>query len=552
MNAPHDDAYYESLMAEIDADIDVELRAKTDSETDEVLQMHYVTGRPLAECALKAGKSLNDRKWWVAPQDLNDDSQYNNRVDFIGTVGNRREPYDNPLTRMAMTAAACVQFPVNTAMLHLCGVFSAALIRRFHYLRFGGEKKPPGLYTICAQPPSAGKSPINSYFVSPIRRAIAEENDRNEPMRMLIANELQKLEHELAKKPSREVAERIADKRRELESVRKYDFGYTDVTPEALEESASKQDGRFSIVSDEAEGVTVLVGLNYSNGNGNLGLVLGGFDGGTQKSGRIGRQGIDSRLVGAVAVMSQESTVAAILRTGRDENGSRGVCERFWLLDEPNIIGERDAHKYTPIDHAIYDEYKSLINAICSQASDVAITISTEADNFLKDYQNAILPFIRDGGKYNDELMRGVIGKATTQICKMATVLHCAREWSPSGRRSTVIELRDVQQASDMYTQMLKCFASSAEDQNVAGEKIEMRACEYKLKQIITAKDSPKSQISFADFCNGLTRIKPFINQRKGHRKYCETKLIPLMVESGHIVYDSERKVIFINPFLRV
>ncbi len=537
------DEQYDPLMAEIDSFVGI---AGLD---EKIMQESQITGRPLAECALKHNLSLNDKKWWMTPKDLNDDSS-SSKVDFVGTAGNKSEPYDNLLVRMAKTVSACVQFPVNTTLLHGCGIFSAAMIRKFSYLRFGQEKKPVGLYTIAAQPPSSGKSPTNSYFVSPIRKAIAEENEENEPFRLILTSEINKLEAAMKKKPSRELAESINDKKRALDQVRKYDFGYTDVTPEALEESASKQDGRFSIVSDEAEGVTVLVGINYNNGNANLGVVLGGWDGGQQKSGRIGRPGIDSRLFGAVAVMAQESTVAAILRTGRNENGSRGVCERFWILDEPNIIAERNAFNYTPVDKEIYDEYKATINAICAEKMEISLTISHEADLFLKEYQSGTNPYIRDGGKYSDDLMRGVIGKSDTQICKMASVLHCAREWSPSGKRSTVIGLNDLTQAADMYTQMLKCFASSAEDQNIAGEKIEMRACEYKLKQIISAKDSPKNQLNFAEFCDRLKRTKPFVG-RKNFRRHCRSNLIPLMVESRHLVFDAENDVVFINPYLK-
>ena len=37
--------------------------------------------------------------------------------------------------------------------------------------------------------------------------------------------------------------------------------------------------------------------------------------------------------------------------------------------------------------------------------------------------------------------MRGVIGKAETQICKIAATLHIAKEWSPKGKKNHEISV---------------------------------------------------------------------------------------------------------------
>ena len=101
-----------------------------------------------------------------------------------------------------------------------------------------------------------------------------------------------------------------------------------------------------------------------------------------------------------------------------------------------------------------------------------------------------------------------------------------------------------------MYMQMVRCFVKAAEDQNVGGEMMEMRAAEYKLKKIITDKNEPNLSISFEKFCDNLKGSKPFFG-RKNHRTLCKEKLIPMLVESKHIVFCAETKTIYINPRLR-
>lgn len=540
---------YDPVMAEIDAMVGI-------GDLDEkVLEESRVTGRPIAECALKRGLNMADSKWWGQPEDLNGDSEQS-KINFTADQNNKAKIYDNPLARMAHAISDCVQFPFNTTFLHGCGILSAAMIRKFCYVSFK-SKKHIGLYTVAAQPPSSGKSPTNDYFSVPIISKIDEMNSNNEPMRMLIGLDVERLERELGKAhkmppgQARDLAEQLIAKRRELESVAAYGFGHTDATPEALEEVASRQYGRFSIISDEAEGVSVLTGANYgTSGQANLGVVLKGWDGGHQNSARIGRPGYKGRLYGAVAVLAQESTVAAILKTGRNENGSRGVCERFWILDEPNWLGEKDPDKYIPLDIRVNEEYTAMVQAVVMQNDPVEFELSNESIEFIKSIKRGLIPYIRDGGKYSDELMRSVLGKCDSQICKMASVLHCAKEWAPSGKRSKVIQVYEVAHAANMYMQMVRCFVSAAEEQNLGGEMTDMRVAAYKLKQIVTNKEEPKLSLPFGEFCDKLKRTKPFLG-RKNHRKSCREKLIPKLIESNYIVFCKTTETVFINPRVR-
>lgn len=535
------DAGYDPVLAEIDAFIGI-----GDLE-DQVIQESQVTGRPLAECAMKRGLNLNDAKWWDNPKDLNDDTAIG-RPDMIGQ-------YDNVISRMARAVARCVQFPESTSMLHACGIISTAMVRHFFYVRFG-SKKPVGLYTAAAQPAGTGKSPTNDYLVDPIAKKIIEINESNKPMMMAAAKDLARLKEEFAKNKvemrDRELADRIITKENELAECSPYEYAYTDATPEALEEVAARQHGRFTIVTDEAEGVSVLVGANYNKSGAmpNLGLMLKGWDGGQQKSARIGRPGYSGRLYGAVAVLAQESTVAAILKTGRSENGSRGACERFWLLDEQNIIDKKDHEKYTPIPREVSQEYAAMVESIVSQKFDVEFTFSKTSEDYLRSVIKSLHPHICDGGKWSDELMRGVISKADTQICKMASVLHVGKQFVPGGQRSTEIQMPEVMHATFMYMQMIKSFGAAAEQQNIGGEMPYLRAASQRMREFIRDLKSPKSQISFVDFCESIKNRKPFFGG-KNHRKQCKDKWIHLMIDARHVVFDAKNGIVFINPKLR-
>lgn len=543
----YDDYYgdqpnYDPLLAEIDSFIGV-------GDLDEqLIQESQVTGRPLAECALKRGLNLHDPKWWDNPKDLNDDTDIG-RPDMIGK-------YDqNIISRMSRAVARCVQFPEATTMLHACGVISTAMIRHFFYVRFG-SKKPIGLYTAAAQPAGSGKSPTNDYLVGPIAAKIMNINDQNKPMMMAAAKDLARLKDEFTKNKielkDRELADRILTKEHELAEASPYEYGYTDATPEALEEIAARQHGRFSIVTDEAEGVSVLVGANYNKPGAmpNLGLMLKGWDGGQQKSARIGRPGYSGRLYGAVAVLAQQSTVAAILRTGRSENGSRGACERFWLLDEKNILDKKDHDNFYPVPDDIAKEYAALAEAIVTQKFDVEFTFSKQSEDYLRSVIKSLHPHICDGGKWSDELMRGTISKADTQICKMASVLHAGKEYAPGGTRSKEIQLPEVMHATYMYMQMIKSFGAAAEDQNIGGEMPYLRAASQRMREFIRDLKQPKSQITFVEFCESIKNRKPFFGG-KAHRKQCKDKWIHLLIDARHIIFDGKTGMIHINPKLK-
>lgn len=542
-NDTNDNAAMAAELESLFQSVDMAPRSEIESKA---MDEQQITGEPLSIIAHKYNLDLRDARWWSAPLDLNDDINQG-KMDLIGA-------YKNPLCDMAKAVALNVQFPFNTTFLHILGVVSSATIRHFSYKSRYGSLKHCGLYTLGAQPPSTGKSPTNKYIVDAIKHYTDIDNEKNAPMRMLIADEVERLEKEFKKSKianeKKHLAERIIAKKKELILISEYTWGTTDATAEAIEECAAKQGGRFSIVSDEAEALSVVFGLNYgSTGLANLGFVLKGFDGGDQLTLRVGRQGYKGTVVGSVAVLAQESTVSKVLSAGRDGGGSRGICERFLILSEPNIIHQKDHRKISKIPDHIERSYAEMIAAIVNTRIDTSLTFSDEALEFVVTILEGLQVHIIDGGKYANELMRGVIGKAETQIYKIASVLHIAKEWSPPFNKRTEVQVAEVSAASQIYVQLMRSFVDTAQDEGVAGQVLELRVIAKKFKAILSDAKKPRQIIKYSDFADNLKNTLPFTNV-KGLRKYMRN-LIPQIQMSSFAIYDEKTSSFFINPKLK-
>lgn len=503
---------------------------------------------PLQCVAYKRGKPMQDPKWWTVPNDLGGD-QDDTKIDLI-------KNYQNPLVDMARAVSGAIQFPLNTAFLHGCGTFSAALIRKFKFMRYG-EKQHIGLYTIAAQPPSSGKTAVNKKFLGPIKSLIEENNKKSAPQLLVAQMQLNKFESELNKNiegaAAQEAAQKVIDARERVDYLSPYILGATNATPEGLEMCAAKQRGIFSIITDEAEGATVVFGDAYSKGGSSpsLDIILHGWDGGMQLTLRAGRPGYMGELYGAVAVLAQEGTIPMILSAGRTAAGtSRGAAERFWLLMEPNIMHLRNEKNAKPIDGWVTEQYQKLCANVVNEQFDQVLEFSAESVAYLMDISEGFQPQMADGKRYGDDFMRSVVGKHQIQICKMASVLHVAKEWAPTGNRSTTIQKPEVMQASYMYTQMLKIFMGAVEANGLGGDMPAVIDGAKKLAEFVKDRYEPTSEITLQKFRDSV-RGRSVFKKHKKLQNYIETSVLPELEKNGYIVYDRDKKVIFINPRVR-
>jgi hypothetical protein len=96
------------------------------------------------------------------------------------------------LSRYAIAAARAVQFPINTSFMHLLGCVASAMTRNFSVEYYHSEL-PVSLYVVTSQPPSAGKTAINSMHMNPVKIEydnLSKKMDRRLLLLMLIASRL--------------------------------------------------------------------------------------------------------------------------------------------------------------------------------------------------------------------------------------------------------------------------------------------------------------------------------------------------------------------------
>lgn len=515
---------------------------------NEIIMEANARNVPPVRVAFDLGFPVIAQKWWRTPVVLDDNDLTYTGLNLMGASR-------NVLTDFAKAVATTMQFRVDSVYLHGLGVVSSAMVKNFRYLRFG-IPKPPGLYTISSQPSGAGKSGVNGYLVDPVRRAVDEHNDHNEPKREEIKLRLDGLIKERAGKKC-STAQRvqlgidIKSVRDELEPYAKYVYGVNDATPEGLEEKCvAVNNGVFTVVSDEAEAITVLIGANYSEGNANLGIMLSGWEGGHQHSLRTGRDGYYGYVYGAIAVLAQKSVIDAILSAGRGTGGggSRGAAERFLAISEPDNFDNMDAHTYTPIDIDAKHAYTETIRNIFLQ-DPVELEFSLAGIHELNTVKARLINMVKTGGRYNDPFMQSVAIKGDVQVAKIATVLHALENWKPHGNRAKVIDVEHIRQAEHTFFQCLKSFEVAADERGVAGKKTEINALIKKFKSMAQDKKYWAKPVKTANFCDSVKTNSPF----KGKQKVVSfiKSLLPELERLNYIVYDKAKDEIFINPMLR-
>lgn len=515
--------------------------------TNEILERANIRNVPPARVALEMGLPIVNVAWWRSPVILDEqESHYRG----LGLMGETR----NVLTDFAYSIAQTMQFRIDSIYLHGLGVVSSAMIKNFRYLRFG-IPKPPGLYTIASQPSGSGKSGVNNYLVGPIRAAVSEFNENNKAAREATKLALDDKIKERAKKGTGQnqriaLGEDILKIEEKYKSLAEYVYGATDATPEALEEKCvTPNNGIFSVVSDEAEAVTVLIGANYSEGQANLGIMLSGWEGGHQHSLRVGRQGFRGDVFGAIAVLAQKSVIDAILNAGREAAGvSRGAAERFLAISEPDNFDNMDAHSYTPIDKELMRQYSQTVRNIFLQDY-IELQFSEEAVFELNSVKSRLIAMVKTGGKYSQTFMQSVAIKGDVQVAKIATVLHALHEWRPLGDRGTIIDVKYIKQAEYTFFKCLKSFEIAADQQGVAGKQTEINAMIKKIKTMAQDKKYLNKPVKVPNFIDNIKTNVPF-KGKKGVINSIKT-LLPELERLNYVVYDKDQELIYMNPLLR-
>ena len=456
--------------------------------------------------------------------------------------------------KLARNIANSVQFPEASAYMHFIGCVSSAMLGRFT-VEYHGTEQPTALYVVTSQPPSTGKSAINSLAIAPMICEVERINEQRKKERKKVMAKLKGVEKELKSERSGTELGALYEEKEELEEKLEklcdIVFPVSDTTPEGLAKINNRQ-GNFAVISDEATSINSLLGLTYANSDrkSNSELVLKAWDSGHVS---IARANADNNMsfiaLGCMSVIAQDETINGIMDAGAR---GIGVSERFLLVREQTFLGKRkfvDENgdlEYTPVDKTLKAQYFQLVHNIMTEQN-VVLKPSKGAMRVLNLARQELEPDLADGGKYSHTMLRGALGKMDKQVIRIASVLHVIRNWfneNGTPQKSREIEMETMQEALVIFGELSKTYINAANASGYAGDEAEMT----KLIEIIIRVSKPGKGVTNARaIYESARKVRPFVGQA-GIMKRIEEKLLPMLEERNYVCCVG--KSVYVNPCL--
>lgn len=457
------------------------------------------------------------------------------------------------ITRYSVAAARAVQFPVSTSFMHLLGCVASAMTRNFSVEYYGSEL-PVSLYVVTSQPPSAGKTAINSMHMNPIK---IEYDNLSKKMEKEIVKinirieDLMKAYKEATNQNAKAIiGDDIAKEKEKLESLYTITYPLTDATPEAVQHQAIHEGGFFNLISDEASVLNTCLGLSYGKdgGKSNAEVILKGWDGGFVGSARVGRGVSSGYVLGNISVIAQDESIDAILSAGDRGNG---LSERFLMLREQSMLGyrehwdvENDCPVSKPMPKELKAEYARFVHNLV--ASDkVVFSLAKESQRMIGLLRNQWEKNFLPGGKWDHVLLRGAMGKADKQIIRLSAIFHAAENWCDGGRRSKTIGEEHISRAISVYDALTKTFTDAVESNGYAGEKSEIDVVAEKLR---TAAQKGKTNVTVKWLYDSLKNVRPFKGIPHIYDRL-KSNVLPSLEEDGYCVFLNN--TVYLNPRLK-
>jgi len=497
------------------------------------IEMEGVASAILSDKSRASGISL-----WPEPRPIND---IEHGYDNIRVFDKSR---NDLLSKMSLAISEQMQFPVDSVFLHGLGVMASAMTKSFKY-EYYGSTSPVTIYVVTAQPPSTGKSGVNGAFFHPVRIAFDDFNDKQKRKRGKIEGKLISLKKDIKSAPKNEIetlARELDKLEDQLETTPIYSYSVSDSTPEALTELALKQNGLFNVISDEGTAITSLLGSTYSSDKNktNAEAILKGWDGEYISSARVLRGHTKGFIRGSVAVLAQDEAVQTILELAVRGNG---VAERFFLLREKNMLGERDHTKFKGIDNSLKSSYSMLISKLVHN-DDFTFKISPAGMKLIVAVKIEYEPLMADNKEFSSSLLRGVAGKMDKRVLKTACVLHVAEHWNSKGGPDT-ISAKTIQWAINICKALMSAYQRTATSSGFVGSDAE---CQKVIEAMIRYMNRGKMTTTPSQLRDNVKNIAIFKDIPK-LSSHLSVDVIPRLVEMGYCCVV--KKQIYINPRLR-
>lgn len=363
----------------------------------------------------------------------------------------------------ASQVASNRQFPTETAhLVALCVASQAASAA--YCVDSNGKRMPIGLYCLGEQPPGSAKTSAVEDLQGGIMEAVAEVN-----------------------KKRKEVLKRIAESERdnkgklnpqEIEDMEKNHIikaPMTDVTAESIDKNLTQSRGWFMLASTEKALIGSLIAGNYSDGKSNKDILLKGFNGEWHASDRVTRNGFYGRPHGSMLAISQEGTIDEVLKSS---SGS-GLCERFLMILEGNMMGFRDPYKYGG-DTGKIRHFNNVTKSLFSDVTDMdidnmkSVKVGKKAHKMVIDQMADIEPSLADGEKYATTMFRGIWSKMHTQMFKIAATIHLTE----GKTEKQEIDEETMMISIAVVKEILRGMIQLCEVKGISGKNVELSALE--------------------------------------------------------------------------
>ncbi len=352
------------------------------------------------------------------------------------------------LLQAADEVARFAKVPLMAPAISGLGVLAVSIGKKAVIVEREGLEHNPTFFFVLVAGTGERKSPVFSYMVKPLDdwERLQERDHKQELLSAKHHNDLKDNLISVAKKSaSKEGAnlEAIAEQIGELEQQKrlipiKPSLFTTDTTEEKLFQKMHARDETYAMMSAESRKfMESLMGSGRSGDGTGDNLYLSGFSGDKVTRDRVGSGDGGEELVMYkpclnVAVMVQPDKYLA-MANHKDLRAS-GLVARLWPVWLPSLVGTRletlnesglEWERLTPF----YQQITGFINAV-QPLNDQGDTIQhkavlSEAAKVARlDLANKIELAMSDDGVLAD--VRDIAAKSTSQVCKLALLLHLA------------------------------------------------------------------------------------------------------------------------------
>ncbi len=214
----------------------------------------------------------------------------------------------------------------------------------------------------------------------------------------------------------------------------------TDATEQRLIQKMYERNGTFSVLSGEGRPAFDSILGKYS-GNGHTGdaVYLSGISGDTITRDRVGADGIAEEKIiyhpclNACLMIQPDKYLEVATHKTLRESGALARIWPVWL--KPKFGTRLEQEDDEGLDIAAFTSFNKMVKEILDHKTKKdekgrdkphKVRLSPEATTLRRELHNEIETLQGEGGEYED--VRDIASKAVSQICKLAMVLHIAKD----------------------------------------------------------------------------------------------------------------------------